>query len=421
MAILFDSTTKRIVLDVASVTATEIYSRWVDWVATGDNSKYLPAFRSLGGDDLGGGISVPAYYFLINGWRVRPMESNHTLTLTGNLFVDGGGDPIVPTLGVYNVLIKSVVPVQAQTVNVGGGVGTPTQVADAVWNALSSSYNSAGTTGSKLTSAGNSGDPWSTSLAPYVTPGTAGYELFGQRQFQTDISTQVQSITPSSTALHVQASSFHLTSGTVVSGTFNDTHTYNESEHYIRDNAGAIDFYYEFNIGLKTKPTNFNFSGYVADKHEVLSVYAYDWGTSQYEQIGEVTGVNSVANMSWALYTGHVNSSGIVRIRFASTVVSDLFAHVDQIYVGYIENVVSANEVATQVRTELTPELTHVMQVPTTSSGLTSGQATMLLEMYELLGLDPSKPLVVTATSRSAGTISQHITTDSNSTVVNRV
>jgi len=123
MAILFDPASKRIVLDSATVSAAEIYSRWVDWITIGDNSKYLPAFKTVGGDDLGGGISIPPYYFLQNGWRVRPMEASHTLTITGNLFVDGGGDPLVPTLGTYNVLIRSVVPVQAQTVNTSGGSG----------------------------------------------------------------------------------------------------------------------------------------------------------------------------------------------------------------------------------------------------------------------------------------------------------
>lgn len=122
MAILFDTSAKRIILDTGTVTVTEIYSRWVDWVASGDNSKYLPAFRSLGGDDLGGGIFIPPYYFLINDWRIRPMESSHTLTVTGNLFVEGGaGDPIVPTIGNFNVLIRSVVPVQAQAFSTSGG------------------------------------------------------------------------------------------------------------------------------------------------------------------------------------------------------------------------------------------------------------------------------------------------------------
>lgn len=40
---------------------------------------------------------------------------------------------------------------------------------------------------------------------------------------------------------------------------------------------------------------------------------------------------------------------------------------------------------------------------------LTPTQSTMLLEMYRLLGLDPTIPLVVTATARSAGAIAQTI------------
>lgn len=123
MPITFDPATKRIVLDSASASATDIYSRWVDWVATADNAKYLPAFRAVGGDDLGGGLSIPPYFFLSNGWRVRPMESDHALTIDGNLFVDGGGDPVVPTLGAFNVLAKLVVPVQAQGISTSGGGG----------------------------------------------------------------------------------------------------------------------------------------------------------------------------------------------------------------------------------------------------------------------------------------------------------
>jgi len=135
MAIAFDTVTKRIILDSASVSAQQIYSAWVDWVSQGDNLKWLPAFRSAGGDDLGGGKYSPPYYFLTNGWRVRPMEANHVLTIDGNLTVDGGaGDPVVPTLGTFNVLIKLVVPVQAQAFNPGASTGpTPAEIAGAVW------------------------------------------------------------------------------------------------------------------------------------------------------------------------------------------------------------------------------------------------------------------------------------------------
>lgn len=138
MALTFDPATKRVILDAASVTAQELYSRWCDWVALSDNAKYLPAFRAVGGDDLGGGLSIPPYYFLLNGWRVRPMEANHNLTITGNLFVEGGGVPVVSTLGTYQVNVNYTVPVQAQGISTSGSTGlSPADIqaiVDAVWS-----------------------------------------------------------------------------------------------------------------------------------------------------------------------------------------------------------------------------------------------------------------------------------------------
>jgi hypothetical protein len=125
MAIVFDPATRRIILDSASVTATEIYSRWVDWAATSDNLKYGMVIRQVGSDDLGGGLSIPPYYFLQGDWRVRPMEASHTLIITGNLFVEGGGVPVVQTLGSYNVSVQYTVPVQAQGISTSGGSSGP--------------------------------------------------------------------------------------------------------------------------------------------------------------------------------------------------------------------------------------------------------------------------------------------------------
>ena len=131
MPISFDPATRRIILDTASVTAQEIYSRWCDWVALADNAKYLPAFRAVGGDDLGGGLSIPPYFFLQGDWRVRPMEASHNLTITGNLFVEGGGVPVVSTLGTYQINVNYTVPVQAQGISTSGG--DPASIASAVW------------------------------------------------------------------------------------------------------------------------------------------------------------------------------------------------------------------------------------------------------------------------------------------------
>lgn len=54
--------------------------------------------------------------------------------------------------------------------------------------------------------------------------------------------------------------------------------------------------------------------------------------------------------------------------------------------------------IAKAVRSELTPELIHLVSL---QNGLTAGQATMMLELYWLMGLDPTRPLYVDRASRT--------------------
>jgi len=122
MAITFDPTNKVISLDVFAVSASQIWSRWADWVALSDNSKYMPAFSQLGGV-----APVALYLYLENGWRVRPMEASGTTKITGNLLVQGGGDPVVPTLGNWNTLVNMEAPIAAQAISVGSGLSAAEQ------------------------------------------------------------------------------------------------------------------------------------------------------------------------------------------------------------------------------------------------------------------------------------------------------
>ncbi len=131
MAITLDGATRRIILDSASVSAAQIWSAWVDWHEA--NQQWPLAFQLVGGNALGGGLFIPPYFFLMNGWRVRPMEASHNLTITGNLFVDGGGVPVVGTLGTYQVNVNYTVPVQAQGIATSGSTGpTASEIAAAV-------------------------------------------------------------------------------------------------------------------------------------------------------------------------------------------------------------------------------------------------------------------------------------------------
>lgn len=77
------------------------------------------------------------------------------------------------------------------------------------------------------------------------------------------------------------------------------------------------------------------------------------------------------------------------------------------------------NSIPDAVRTELTPELAHVLALEN-NPGMTPTQATMLLELFRLAGLDPSRPLIVTPTQRTAGDINQNISSSSTETIVIR-
>lgn len=126
MAFIFNGTTKIITLTSGTtvVSVRDLWSRFIDWFLTDDNSKFLPAFKTVGGDDidLAQGTKIPIYSFLENGWKIKPQEANHTLTINdGILLVNGGGDPFINTIGAYTVRINFQQPVQAISFTTGGG------------------------------------------------------------------------------------------------------------------------------------------------------------------------------------------------------------------------------------------------------------------------------------------------------------
>ncbi len=132
MAYSFNGTTKIIsLIDITILDVRDLYSRWKDWsVAAG--SGFLQAMSVVGGDavDVAQGIYVTSYFFLENGWKIRPQEDDHKLIVNNGVLVDGaGGDPFVPTLGTFNVLVQYSQPVKSETVNISGGGGsTPAEI-----------------------------------------------------------------------------------------------------------------------------------------------------------------------------------------------------------------------------------------------------------------------------------------------------
>lgn len=214
----------------------DLYSGWKEWVLTGDNAKYLAAFRNSGGDPIGGGLFTGDVYFLINNWRV---EISHSCNINGVLYSDNYPSPYIALAGTN--IVTNKVSNLVQTVSTSGGSGTyPTAV-----------------------------------------------------QIRQEMDTN------------------------------------------------------------STKLLNIN-----------------------------------------SIVSGHTLQ--------LNTIESDV------------------NQIPSAVRTELSPELSHLMMLQN-GQGLDSTQATMLLEIYRLYGLDPTRPLIVTANSRTAGDISQNIQTDTVQTTVTRL
>ena len=137
--VTFDGTTKRITVNsgVTSLDVTiDLYSDWKEWVLLSDNSKYLPAFRTFGGDPTASGQYAPSYFFLTNGWRV--VVTNLSLAVSGNLYTDEGTTPFIATNS--SITHKTS---DAAIVSTGGSSGGAT--AEDIWSYPTRELTSAST------------------------------------------------------------------------------------------------------------------------------------------------------------------------------------------------------------------------------------------------------------------------------------
>lgn len=109
--------------DDVSFAAPAIYKAWKDWFVTDDNSKYLPAFDSAGGDPVGAS-SLDNVYFLLtaNSWKICPItvESDVRIVIDGNLFPDVPGARMFdPSLAAGHTHIETVVSTSARQIETG--------------------------------------------------------------------------------------------------------------------------------------------------------------------------------------------------------------------------------------------------------------------------------------------------------------
>ena len=168
MAFTFDATNKLIILSTGtiSIDLADLWSDWKDWLLLG-NAGAARALDTVGGEpiDASAGTMVPLFLFLLNGWKIRPYEGDHTLAVTGGTLIGpSGGDPFVSTLGDYTVRIRYEQPVQAIGYSTSGSSGpTAESIAAAVVSALNATTIPVDTkkmNGHTIIGGSSEADPW---------------------------------------------------------------------------------------------------------------------------------------------------------------------------------------------------------------------------------------------------------------------
>ena len=98
----------------------DVYSNWKEWSLQRDNTKFLQAISTLGGDPITSETFVGDTYFLENGWRIQPWTSGkgYILDVIGNIYTrEPGQNPVNPTQNVSVTLTRSNI---TETAIVGG-------------------------------------------------------------------------------------------------------------------------------------------------------------------------------------------------------------------------------------------------------------------------------------------------------------
>jgi hypothetical protein len=145
--VIFDGVTRTITVKSGSVDVdvqVDLYSDWKEFVKDGDNAKFLPAFRTVGGDPLVAGLTLGRYFFLTNGWQLRPQSGTaDDVVLDGNIFHDDGID-VVETSGsdvqLWQNVVSSLTVISEVSSSAPAGLTGPQEAR------LNATYNATGDT-----------------------------------------------------------------------------------------------------------------------------------------------------------------------------------------------------------------------------------------------------------------------------------
>lgn len=143
-------------------------------------------------------------------------------------------------------------------------------------------------------------------------------------------------------AINTAATTYVLTTGTQSIGTFGDVATVDAVHHEHTDDAGVLEIYYEYDVGINGVPSVATMDARINSANDSIDVFARNFVSSVWDQIGSLVGTGGSTNTSatFELLNSHVGSGvddGIVRIRFfADSGLTSATLKVDRLTVGFV-------------------------------------------------------------------------------------
>lgn len=134
---------------------------------------------------------------------------------------------------------------------------------------------------------------------------------------------QVGNLTSGTAAINTTAESFTKVGAEPETNDYESTWAEDGVYHIVEDDGGATDGYYQFDVGGNGVPVSITWIGYAQANNDAYTIWAYNYTTSSYQQIGTVAGANGTTPMTqtFNLTNAHVGTGaniGKVRFRFLS-------------------------------------------------------------------------------------------------------
>lgn len=180
----------------------------------------------------------------------------------------------------------------------------------------------------------------------------------------------VSNIATGSAAPSVAAESAVLTTGTEVN-TYLSSHNLDGGYHEVSDVGGTVDFYYQFDIGTNRLAASVAMTGRLEGPDDVIGVYAYNWVTTSWDQVGSFPGANIgspdgvIVFSILSDHTGTGLNTGKVRVRGLGSGLTGSTMFIDRAIVRHATNPVTQQTPgvvsdATPSSTEFDTSLTEV-------------------------------------------------------------